>query len=40
MRNHSREELANLSLEGEFVSDFDEYISSRDVFEYCFNSFN
>lgn len=37
MRNHSSEKIATLSFEREFVSDFDEYINSRDVFDYCFN---
>ncbi len=37
MRSHSNEVLANLSFDEEFISDFDNYINSRDIFEYCFD---
>jgi hypothetical protein len=37
MRSHTKEQFADLSFEREFISDFDDYVSSRDLFQYCFD---
>lgn len=36
MHRHSDEYVADMLIEGEFILDFDDYVSSRDVFDYCF----